>query len=160
MKIKKLRSAALALMLVAAEGSLLAGKVGDISGNRILKNVNDAAPSTLGPTTSSSTYAVIAEMTQTITTKGNKVIVIFSITILSGFDNTQINFQIFKDGSALSDEYEFVYNVSGTNIATFGFSFLDSPTAASHTYDVRWHGTGQTITALRLARRLQVVELG
>jgi hypothetical protein len=44
----------------------------DASGNLLLKNIANASGLTNQPATSSTTYAVIPEMTQTITTKGNK----------------------------------------------------------------------------------------
>jgi len=51
----------------------------DTSGNLILKNKVNAAGVTANPTQPNNTYAVIPEMTTTITTHGNKVLIIFLV---------------------------------------------------------------------------------
>jgi len=138
----------------------------DSSGNLLLKNVNDAVGTTSGPTTTSTTYAVIPEMTQTITFKGNKVLLVFTASMWS-IDSPVNNVAIFKDGTQLSTDYEFDPGTAGSSALAnhkliVGITFIDSPSAASHTYDVRWKvGTsGKFFEAVGTARRFQIVELG
>ena len=57
----------------------------DTSGNLLLKNLSGVVGTTVNPATTSTTYSVIPEMTKTITTKGNKVFVVFTATMLAPF---------------------------------------------------------------------------
>ena len=162
---KQLRSAALALMMVAAQGSLSAGRVGDTSGNLILKNVTQAKGTTTNPQTTSSVYAVVPELTLTVTTKGNQVLVIFSCSVFvaAGSAEWGVSFAIFKDGSQLSGDYAFQarQDASQQSLATATAQYLDAPTAASHTYDVRWKALFTTaVTATGTDRSIQLTELG
>lgn len=127
----------------------------DSGGNLLLKNIASPAASTGAPTTASAAFVVIPEMTQTITTKGNKVLCVFngqfSITVGTA------NIAIFRDAVQIS----IVTIGSGAGGFSIPLSVLDSPSAASHTYDVRWFTNGGgTITALATNRTFQVVELG
>ncbi len=139
----------------------------DSAGNLLLKNVSDAVGVTGGPSTSSTTFSVIPEMTQTLTFKGNKVIIILTctITFAQAAGGRGASFALFKDGVQISDVYQITIaestgNIGCTNILSL--SYVDTPTAGSHTYDVRWavNSNLYSVTALNAARRLQVVELG
>lgn len=143
-----------------------AGKIADVSGNLVLKNIQNATPSTVGPSTSSSTYAVIPEMTLTFTTKGNNVLLVFAASLdyatVTGSQFAKL--AIFKDGSQLTNDIEFGFSQTGTASleAAITITFIDSPTAASHTYDVRWKlslGAGP-VSSLNKGRSFQAVELG
>jgi len=130
----------------------------DGSGNLLLKNVNDVVGSTSSPSTTSSTYAVIPEMTQTLTFKGNKVLLI--LTCDCSIPIYQCNFAIFKDGVQLSQDYKYGAGTSVFDL-TVTLSFIDAPSAGSHTYDVRWNvNSPGSLLALGTARRFQIVELG
>ncbi|HEV1992516.1 MAG TPA: hypothetical protein VGR34_06595, partial [Candidatus Dormibacteraeota bacterium] len=118
---------------------------------------------TSGPTTTSTTFAVLSEMTKTITTKGNKVLITFWVIIYdaTGAGGPDAIFGLFRDGTqittsgSISLEASFAYR-------QVTITYVDSPTAASHTYDIRWKSSGgaHVITALTTARGLQVTELG
>jgi hypothetical protein len=127
------------------------------SGNLILKNVNNAAGSTSNPSTTSATYAVVPEMTQTITTKGNLIWLTFSSSATLSSAGAG-DFAFFKDGVQISQDY----SMQVASLLIVALTFMDNPTAASHTYDVRWKVTigGNTLSAPGTARTFQVVELG
>jgi hypothetical protein len=98
-------------------------------------------------------------MTKTITTKGNKVLILFS-GVFQHTDATQAaTFDIYRDGSSLSATSLIDIPVANENFP-ITIAKLDSPSAASHTYDIRWATTGATLTGRALNRLLQVVELG
>ena len=64
----------------------------DTSGNLLLKNLSGVVGTTVNPATTSTTYSVIPEMTKTITTKGNKVFVVFTATMLAPFQGGLVRF--------------------------------------------------------------------
>jgi len=145
----------------------------DASGNLLLKNINNGIGSTAFPTQASNTYAVIPEMTTTVTTKGNKVLIIFSGTFADTGSPPPTGrltniFALFRDGVQISQDY--VADVNSPSYYNYDFqfslSFIDSPTAASHTYDIRWKFAGDVNSHLLangtggISRTLQVVELG
>jgi hypothetical protein len=141
----------------------------DSAGNIKLKNVNDAVGSTAGPSTSSTTYAVVPEMTQTLTFKGNKVLLVFTCSCkIFGSTVQSGNFAFFKDGVQLSQDYTLSdgFVVGGAVITQVvqlvGVTFIDAPSAGSHTYDVRFcvGNTSWTLQCTGYARRFQIVELG
>jgi hypothetical protein len=133
-----------------------------------VSNIAIATPTTNSPSTTSGTYSVIAEMTITLTTHGNKVLVLFngSFADTSGVNSARAAIAVFKDGSQLTTDYIFDLLPTGgpTGVVDVisSMSVVDNPTAASHTYDVRFkllNGTGG-VSAVNLARSLQVVEIG
>lgn len=129
----------------------------DASGNVILKNVAQAPGTTSGGTSSSTSYSVIPDMSVTVTTKGNRVLIAFS-GICTGDVNHMFFFALFKDGTQLTPDYQFGANSTFTAALTW----LDSPTAASHTYDMRYK-TGNAsfpVGVSGTSRALQLVELG
>jgi len=139
----------------------------DSSGNLILKNKSNAVGSTSTPSTSSTSFAVIPEMTLTITTNGNKVLINFSATadILGSTVTATAIFAIFRDGIQLSQNMEQQFTSANMAVwANMAITFIDAPSAGSHTYDIRWRvgsgSAGTTITSLGTSRTLQVVELG
>lgn len=153
--------------------------VGAQSGAIVSQNANPTTASAVGstsnPSTVSASYVVIPEMTVTATFKGNKVIIVFTgsfgITTVSTTLVTTGEFAIFKDGAQLTPSPGY-FITNGANVSTsvpstgldipVSISFLDQPSAASHTYDVRWaifNGPG-TLNGIGTARTLQVVELG
>lgn len=135
-------------------------------------NIANAVGSTASPNQTSSTYAVIPEMTVTITTTGNKVFINFSGTFLitgTGTGVFQTKFAVFKDGVQLTQDYGSDIPTDGlNNNYNVAITYIDTPTAASHTYDIRWayngvgtaHLQGGSSLASGITRSLQVVELG
>lgn len=132
----------------------------DSSGNLLLKNVAGPLATTSSPTTTSATFAVIPEMTSTITTKGNKITTIFTGTIANNTAATSGFIAVFADGVQISPSISFMSAIIGAE-SVISIVWLDSPSAASHTYDVRWKSNGTArLTAIGTSRTLQVVELG
>ena len=141
----------------------------DSSGNLKLKNIAQSAGSTSSPTTSSGTYVVIPEMTKTLTTVGNNVIITFSGTFFGTGAASQVQgigvlVALFKDGAQISPDYDVVFSTDASGIGThplIALTFLDSPSVASHTYDIRWKlAFGTTVGSKTTCRVLQIVELG
>lgn len=132
-------------------------------------NISSPTPTTNSPSTTSGTYSVIAEMTTgSINFKGGKVLCVFtsSFTDSSTTNPSRGGLAIFRDGVQLTPDYfldlQPTGGVTGTPDTIASVSFIDAPSAGSHTYDVRFKvaaGTGG-ITAVNLARGFQVVELG
>lgn len=143
----------------------------DLSANLILKNKNDAAGTTSSPSSNGTGYSVMPEMTLTFTTKGNKVLLVFSAALgLGSSANVAVNGDIafFRDGVQISPDYLIQSSQTANgSVATVGLggclSFIDAPTAASHTYDVRWkvpNSSSDAIHSFGTGRRFQAVELG
>lgn len=140
----------------------------DLSGNLILKNKYGAQGTTNGPNTSSNTYSVIPEMSATITTKGNKVMLLFVGTFNDQSGNNSAIFHnwfaFFRDGVQISPDYEIDAAIGfASPIFTPCLTWIDTPSAGSHTYDVRWRkdtsGAG-FLVALTTQRVIEIVELG
>lgn len=140
------------------------GTAVDASGNLLLKNIFGGSGTTSSPATTSLSYVNIPEMTKTSTTKGNSVLVVFSGAVTPN-NGCQGSVAIFRDGSQISPDFTIEQLNAGATVAlAFASSlcFIDTPSAASHTYEVKWKvsGAGQSLTALGTGRTLQVVELG
>jgi len=150
------------------ESSPVAFQAGAITSQNANPNIVSPTPSTTSPSTASSSFSVIAEMTSTITTKGNPILLVFigSFVNLSGSAAVVLNLAIFKDGVQLSPT--FFAGAQANSLAavgdfTCGVSYIDRPAAGSHTYDVRWAQTqsgGASVGNVQLARSFQIVELG
>jgi hypothetical protein len=136
----------------------------DTAGNLKLKNVNDVVGTTAAPSASSTTFVVVPEMTQTLTFKGNKVLLLFQCMInIPASTAGSIVFAFFKDGVQLSGSYPVTYftgNGSAAPVIGISMAIIDSPSAASHTYDVRWEIIANGCSANGTNRRFQIVELG
>lgn len=144
----------------------------DINGNLLLKNIVSPTITTNGPTTTSTTYAVIPEMTSgTVKTNGNSIIVAFSMScnLNMGVSSDLGEIAIFKDGVQLSTDYLYGNGHAGATIINGNqfvavLTFIDKPAAGNHTYDVRWKvfngGGNPTFACNGFARSFQLVELG
>jgi hypothetical protein len=133
----------------------------DSSGNLLLKNIANVVGTTVTPTSAGTTFSVIPEMTVTVTTNGNKVLITFSGTMILPSGGLSVNFAIFKDGTQINKQVGANSGSSTTSerqVVTL--TYVDSATAASHTYDVRWNPAGASIASQLTERQLQVVELG
>lgn len=121
-------------------------------------NITQAVGSTSAPFTNSGTFAVIPEMTVTITTKGGKVLILFAGSFFFNVVGTGA-IALFRDGVQVSQSMFFSYNSTSIDFSV-PINFLDAPSAGSHTYDVRWNVSPGTVTSQGTQRQLQVVELG
>jgi hypothetical protein len=139
----------------------------DSSGNLLLKNKTQASGSTFGPTTSSTSFSTMPEMSVTITTKGNNVLLLFSGSFIAHLGTGTFCvaiLQVFRDGVALSVQFLQDIRIDGQTF-TVSMSHLDAgASAGSHTYDVRWevnnNSNSQFLSAQGTNRAFQVVELG
>jgi hypothetical protein len=134
----------------------------DSNGNILLKNKSVALGTTSSPTTTNLSFSSdVPEMSITVTTKGNSVLISFYGTFLSA-DGSIVKFRLFRDsgfGTVIGNDVIF----SGTGQVSIALIAVDSsPSAASHTYHVGWEVTngGNTATAQGTSRQMQVVELG
>lgn len=139
-------------------------KIGAFQGSAVTSgnanpNVGNAAGTTVGPATNSASFSVLAEMTQTVTTKGNKVLVTFHGVFLETNGVCRVSIAVFRDGTQISDTVS--QDLTG-NALRFAvpITWIDSPSAGSHTYDIRWSTNANTATNDGTSRSLQVVELG
>jgi hypothetical protein len=122
-------------------------------------NVANAVGTTNNPTTTSGTYVTVPEMIVTVTTKGNKVLLTFTGTFQYSSTTTQASVAFFRDGVQVSKDI--VWVPFGTTGLVIAVTYIDSPAAGSHTFDLRWHGDSiSTLTASGTLRQMQVVELG
>jgi hypothetical protein len=130
----------------------------DNKGNLKLKNITSPTPVTNTPTTTSATYVVVPEMTSTVTTHGNPVLVTFTVRIFGGA-TVNGNLALFRDSSNLTGDHPVVLTTS-SNDTDFTLTIIDiGATAGSHVFSAQWK-TSNSMTASALLRTLQVVELG
>lgn len=150
------------------ESAPVGAQAGAITSSNANPNVSESVGTTSAPSTTSTTYVVIPEMTVTLTTKGNRVLLAFTMSFV--YSNPSVtgnflNFAVFKDGSQISSDYA-CSKADSSGVVVFqdmiAITLIDAPTAASHTYDIRWKTSSATygIQANTTARRLQVIELG
>ena len=142
----------------------------DSSGNLLLKNILQPTPTTTDPTISSTTPAVIAEMTQSITSKGNVLLLLFSGTFaVSSFGvslaQVILKLQFYRGGVAKGDVYEISWKTDTLIIPlTATLCLFDQPAAGTYTYDVRWSLVSAAgvpvVQSSGTSRRFQIVELG
>lgn len=143
------------------ESTPVGAQAGAVTSKNANPNIAQATPSTINPTTVSATYVVIPEMTATITATGNKILILFYMSIASNsVPGAGSNLAIFRDGSQLTPDARF--DGVGTSIfVNTTLLYLDQPGAGSHTFDVRWKAVaGATLQGSTTSRVLQVVELG
>jgi hypothetical protein len=131
----------------------------DSSGNLLLKNIASPTPTTSGPSTNAGAYVVVPEMTSTIVTKGNKVFITFWMVVLIGGSAANVFFALFRDGVQLTANAELDAPGVANKIQFMSMTFVDSPSAGSHTYDARWNA-GSIVSGVGTARQFQAVELG
>lgn len=123
--------------------------------------------STSAPTTTSASYVVIPEMTLTITTQGGSIVVGFngSFNVRDGDDFT---IGIHQDGSLVGKEQRLAFfggtllgltPASMTSYPAIISARIATPSAASHTYDVRWKVAAGTARAITTLRQMTVTEI-
>jgi hypothetical protein len=134
----------------------------DASGNILLKNVAVVNGSTSGPVlTGDGTYQTVTDLSVARTTKGNQVYLSFAtgFSATDGFLAYMVYFALFCDAARVSPEYGIEASDSIQYTAT-GI-YIDSPTAASHTFTVKCKtAAGVLVTLVGTQRSLSVIELG
>lgn len=110
-----------------------------------------------GNTTASPTYSTVPGVTLTLTTKGNKVLSLATISFTFTAGGTA-SFAIFMDGSQISGDYVFTGAAAAQTCASL--AFINSPPAGSHTFDLRWKSVTSTTITNVSTPGIEVVELG
>jgi hypothetical protein len=116
-----------------------------------------ATPTTSGPTTVSTSYADVPEMTVTLVTEGGSVIVVAQISFNHSAGSVAVNFALSQDGAAE------VFDVNLTTVAA-GFAQQAvvvghfTPAAGSHTWKMRWKTGSGTLAGLVLQRSMFALE--
>jgi len=130
--------------------------------------IGQAVGVTSNPSTSSTSYATLTDMTLTKTVKGGPILLLFTTILVSS--NLSVSsgafFAFFRDGVQISTD--FLINILTISAGVqeeplCHISYLDSgESVGSHTYDVRWKsvGTASNPIAVGIQRSFQLVELG
>lgn len=131
---------------------------GNIAPNAITQRFT-VGGSTSSPTRSAATYAVIPEMTLDITTIGGDVEINFGGTF-AGSTLGNYSVAVHKDGTIIPATLRSVTSTNNGYFQTLSLSYIDpAPSAAAHTYDVRWISDGtNVVTAVTTQRSLSVKE--
>ena len=109
-------------------------------------------------TTTSSTYIDLTDMSITITTGANDILLIFDAMASSTVANDNINVVFGVDAVDETEQHsEYVQSTTGTG--TFVHSQIYTATAASHTFKVRWRRQTGTGTIAFDQRKFIVIEL-
>lgn len=146
----------------SAPGAFLNG-AGSATSQNANPNIAQAVGSTSNPTTVSASYVTIPEMTVTLTTKGNKLLIIFSYVMISSTVGYAFSLAFFRDGSQVSADFDGQIHVAAATSVQIpaSLSFIDiGATAASHTFDMRWKAGSGSPQIVGIERTFQVVELG
>lgn len=119
----------------------------------------EVAGSTADPTTASSTYVVVPEMSITLSTTGNSVLVQFSssfnVNAADSFD-----FSIFVDGSEHANAHRHVQCATAiAGLPSSTQALITGLGAGNHTFDVRWKASSGSARALGILRSLVAAEL-
>lgn len=128
--------------------------------DNIGNQIHQAIGTTDDPTTTSATYVDLAEMSVTVTTGANPVLILFS----GSFKNSNIaatnNIIIDIDGT---DQAESEREAHSRYVTLYEFemstTWLTTLTAGEHTIKIQWKASGATLTAIGDLRALQVIEL-
>lgn len=125
----------------------------------LTKPSGEVAGSTSDPTTASGSFSVIPDMSLSLVTTGNNVLVQFSssfnVNAADSFD-----FSIFVDGVEHMNarrHAQCATAISGLPSSTQ--ALITSLGAGSHTFDVRWKANAGSARALGVLRSLVVAEL-
>lgn len=134
-----------------------------VSGNFRVGARASAAGSTANPTRNVNTFALIPEMTTTITTSGGDVIFSGYVTLsVQNADNAEVTAVV--DGSEFSTSARSRNSLTGllggTNVQTANVDILITGLAAgSHTFELHYRAVAGTARADSTYRRLYVLEV-
>jgi hypothetical protein len=134
----------------------------DSYGDILLKNVAVVNGSTSGPTVSGNgTYQTVTDLSVTATTWGNQIYLSFTVTfsIADGYSAYLVYFALFRGSTRVSPEYCIQASDDVQDVAMG--SYIDNPSAASHTFTVKCKApTNTTVTFVGIQRSLSLIELG
>lgn len=118
-----------------------------------------AVGTTSGPTTTSATFATLAEMSVTVTTTGGNLLINFAGNF-NVLRNDDARLQVFVDGTALGPEYTLTNANNDIGIFMAAINELKTGLAAgSHTVTLQWRRVGGTARAYLVNRTLIVSEV-
>jgi hypothetical protein len=135
-------------------GSILNNAVTSAS-NLVLKNVTQSTITSGTPI--SSTSATALPNSVTVTTKGNNVEVHVEFSLSSSAAPNNVTFYLYRDGSSIHQWPTVTVSATSAYVGV-SWTFLDAPTAASHTYEV--YALGSASGGAPSAGLIQVIELG
>lgn len=116
-----------------------------------------AVGSTANPTTTSSSYATLADMSVSITTQASASVLVVCSSSISNTNSSLNYLALDVDGGTEVAEVRTGLNNSTGNITTsYLFTGL---TAASHTFRARWKTSAGTLTGVETNRSISVVEI-
>ena len=114
---------------------------------------------TSNPTRTVNTYDDLDEMSITLTTGANPVLVIFSGTFTHDTSGESTYVIVDIDGTDKTESArEWIRGTTSTR-SVLATSWLSTVTAASHTWKIQWKTTIGTATAFTINRTMQVIEL-
>jgi hypothetical protein len=129
-------------------------------GLKSITGLDTVVGTTVGPTHAGA-FATIDEMTKTRACRGGQVIVFFTGSIASDnlAGNSQAFFQLTMDGVTISGAHTKTFPVANQGDLVELIAPAN-PSAGNHTFEAQWRtDAGQTLTAVLVLRRLQVMEL-
>ena len=113
---------------------------------------------TSGPTTTSTSYVDLTDITVTITTGANPVLILFSGDFASTSAGGNIYVIIEIDGVDQADS-ERTISIDNVNYQySVATTWLTTATAGSHTFKIQWKVSGGTGTATGTSRAMEVLE--
>jgi hypothetical protein len=115
-----------------------------------------------GQTTTSTTDTSFSPtaLTNTIATHGNPVMISFFCVAGNQTNLKNTYFNLYRDSVIVGNAGCQLMGNGQQASDTVGFTFIDTPTAASHTYEVKWHVDAGPTTGNAFNLVLQTVELG
>lgn len=130
----------------------------DIAANAVTQR-GIARGTTSNPTTASTTYVDLTEMSVTLTTTGGDLLVFWGANIHHNTIGALVTFGVSLDGAAEVDEHLFAIPAAAVVYGQTDISYFAAPAAGSHTVKVRWKVSAGTGTAYLTLRRLLVIEV-
>jgi hypothetical protein len=116
----------------------------DATGNLLFKYISTFGATTNNPSTASVSYVSLAEMAGSFTATGLPVTIHFDGLFYNSTAGQYVAVTLYKDGSPITTVVSRFTSPSANVEGTCSFNFLDTPTAATHTYAVYWCVSGGT----------------
>ena len=120
---------------------------------------SSAGASTPSPTTNSTTYVDMPDMSATVTTKGGELIVFFTGSFYNDTLGANNYMAVSLDGAAEIGEQNVDQAVAGVTFSQAVIARFIGVAAGEHTVKVRWKVSGGIVTNYGLRRNLIVMEV-
>lgn len=154
---------------ITTTGNLILKNIGSVQctdGGGTGANATEYAVAACGAFTSSGGGATNGQMSITVQTKGNPVLLLFGATISNGTASIQSTgfIGIFRDGTQLfAPKQVFCGGNSALNAVCYtpcSLAFVDVVAAGTYTYDVRCKGGTSSVPLFVADGKFQLIELG